>query len=211
MEAVIEKPRKAAAGRVRAIEPVSVEQARPAPGGHASGIHLVQDFEHLAWPYADKGDVLEIDFDVREYKGEGFYLLQHQAPADEVTGPPGRFPFTSAYVGVRNLHRNGKGQMEMLQRTAEGSEWKVVQPEAWARTTVHGYVKNIYRRHIPGCAQGLFLVGQLSAVGDHDDGSASAQFRHSKDRTITVSGLTPEEARRLSPHFMNTIRLELKP
>lgn len=210
MDAVMTRPRKAVKAPARPTETIPQDEARAAPGGHASGVHLVKDSERLAWPYADRDDVLEINFDVREYCGEGFYLIHHRAPPGEVTGPPGCFPFTSAYSGVRNLHRRN-GQIEVLEASTEGREWRPFTADEWARTTVHGYVKNIYRRHVVGCAEGLFLVGQLAAVGEQEDGSAFAQFRHSKDRTITVSGLTPEEARALSPHFLNTMRLELKP
>lgn len=210
MDAVITRPRKAVKAPACAVEAIPQAEAKTAPGGHASGIHLVKDTERLAWPYADRDDVLENDFDVREYQGEGFYLIHRRAPAGEVVGPLGRFPFTTAFTGVRNLHRRN-GQLEAHLATAEGREWKPIPPDEWARTTVHGYVRNIYRRHVVGCADGLFLVGQLAAVGEQEDGSAFAQFRHSKDRTITVSGFTPEEARALTPHFLNAMRLELKP
>lgn len=198
--------------RARPQETEPQAEAQPSPGGFASGRHLVQDHDCLAWPHADRGDVLDIDFDVREYRGEGFYLLQHSAPADEVSGAAGCFPFSTAYLGVRLIRKGAPGQMQMNQvASVEAPGMRNVPADEWERTTVLGQVKNIYRRHVPGCADGLFLVGQLVTVGDSEDGSACLQFRHKEGRTINVSGLTTDEARRLAPHFMKTMRLEVKP
>ena len=89
MNAILEAP--ARARKPRASTACNVVEAIPLPQpfSYGSGRHLVVDHDNLAWPEADKGDILDIDFDVREYRGEGLYLLHHNPPADEVVGPPG--------------------------------------------------------------------------------------------------------------------------
>lgn len=92
----------------------------------------------------DRGDVLDVDFDRREFRGDGIYLMSHAAPADEVVGPPGRMPFSSAFSGIRRLSSTGS-HLVLLQNDVGGPRWSEVSREMAARFRFCGFVHTVYR------------------------------------------------------------------
>lgn len=210
--ALLTKPATSTQRAPRAARRAIVEVATPerAAFGHAAGRHLVVDDENLAWPEADSGDILDIDFDVREYRGEGQYLVQHVAPSDEVVGAPGRFPFSSGWTKVVRLARTGlHSGIDMLEADGRGMEWRAVPPEKFARFKFLGLVHGIYCR--AGRKPYLDFVGKVTGIGEAPDGSALVQFCPGDGRTITVTGLEDDEARRVRDLMLRPARLEIKP
>lgn len=207
MSAVIDKPSRAQARRQAAP---AIDQPLAAPFGLAGGRHFVENTDGYAWPLCDHRDVLDIDFDVREYRGEGMYLLHRPAPASEVVGAPGRFPFSSSWTGIRCMSGSGtsSSRRAMLDLSAAGQQWRDIDSDEWAQTKVLAKVHNIYRRATGGEPSTGF-VGHVSGIGQADDGSAMVQFKPEPGRLLTLSGLTDDEARRMAPMLMKLARLEV--
>lgn len=210
MNAIINAPTRAS--KPRATRAVAEVVPLPQPFEFGSGRHLVVDNNNLAWPECDRGDILDIDFDVHEYRGEGHYLVQHVPPADEVVGPPGCFPFSTGWTKVVRLGRYGPTPgVAILESGINGREWRTVSQEQWERFRFMGRVKGLYCRRDRGRTNNLDVVGRVSAIGEAADGSAFIQFQPGEGRTITVSGLTDDEARRVAELMLSPARLEIKP
>ncbi|WCM88808.1 hypothetical protein [Acidovorax sp. NCPPB 3576] len=207
MNAVIDTPsgvRKPRASTARVVAEVT---PLPQPFGYGAGRHLVVDHENLAWPEADKGDVLDIDFDVREYRGEGRYLLHHSPPAGEVVGAPGCWPFSSRWTCVQEIHRSN-GQFERFVH-GESRGWKPIPTEEWERIQILGKVHGIYNRRERYDRPGVLEVGRVTGIGEAE-GGAYIHLQPEAGRTITISGLTEWQVRTLSGLVARDMRMELK-
>lgn len=210
MNAVLDKPvRTGAKRRIQAVAIIDGEPERSA-FGHAAGRHLVVDHNNLAWPESDSGDILDIDFDVREYRGEGQYLVQHVPPSGDIVGVLNRAPYTSGWTAVVHLMRGSNG-LEIFHSGMEGRCWREIPPDELARYRFLGRVHGIYRRSDIGRIPHLNFVGKVAGVGEAPDGTACIQFKPGEGRVITVSGLTDDEARRVAKLMLSPARLEIKP
>ena len=179
----------------------------PQPFEFAAGRHLVVDHEGLAYPEADRGDVLDIDFDVREYRGEGHYLVHHSAPDGEVVGAPGCPPFTSRYTEVQHINR-GNGHFERFVR-GDGSSWRAIHSDEWARIQILGKVHGIYNRRDRHDRPGVLEVGRVTSIGEAEAG-AYIHLQADAGRTITITGLQEWQVRLLSSLITRDMRMELK-
>lgn len=213
MNAVLDKPVRAGAKRrTQAVAIIDGEPERSA-FGHAAGRHLVVDNNNLAWPEADSGDILDIDFDVREYRGEGQYLVQHVPPTDEIVGMP-RAPYSSGWTAVRHFARHSLREgsdIEVFEQGVDGRAWRHVPAAELARYRFLGRVHGIYCRSGRGLNPHLNFVGKVSGIGEAQDGTAFVQFQPGEGRVITVSGLNDDEARRAARLMFSASRLEIKP
>lgn len=207
MTEILEAPTRARKPRASAARDMVEVTPLPQPFGFCVGRHLVVDNDSLAWPEADKGDILDIDFDVREYRGEGHYLLHHSPPPDEVVGPPGRWPFSSRWTEVQRIHRNS-GFFERFQHE-DGRGWTPIQPDEWGRIQVLGRVHGIYNRRGRCASPGMLEVGRVTAIGQ-GDGGAYVHLQPEPGRTIAIDGLLDWQVRLLSGLITKNIRLELK-
>lgn len=204
MSAVTERkprtPRQAVA-----VQPATVEAERP-PLGHAGGRHLVVDNCGYCWPKGSAGDILDIDFDCRDYRGEGEYMVEYYDKSLEV--------FKNAsprFVGMRRFtkHVGSTMGLHILENTREGRAWMPVTEEFAGRIRFIGKVHDIYRKGGHGTQPGLHFVGKLSSMEEDGANTAKVTFCPEAGRTLTLSGLTNEEARRLAPLMMDAMRLEL--
>lgn len=209
MNAVIDAPAQARKPRP-GVAPTVVEiTPLPQPFAHGSGRHLVVDHENLAWPEADKGDILDIDFDVREYHGEGRYLLHHEPPEGEVVGLPGCFPFASRWTAVQRIHRNNGAFERFGHSSSAGRGWRPIPPDEWDRIQILGKVCGIYNNREKGDRPGVLEVGRVTAMGENQAG-VYVHLQPEAGRTITITGLQEWQARALSRLITREMRLELK-
>lgn len=207
MNVVIDAPKQAKKPRAGTARSVVDVAPLPQPFDRVSGRHLVVDHQNLAWPEADSGDILDIDFDVREYRGEGRYLLHHEPPAGEIVGAPGRWPFSSRWTAVQSIHRNNGGFERFVHHENRG--WHQIPPEEWERLNVLGRVHGIYNRRERHDRPGVLEVGRVTAMGEAD-GGAYVHLQIEAGRTLTISGLQQWQVRQLATLLTHGMRLELK-
>ena len=191
----------------RAAAVAVVAQPEPTAFGYGNGRHLVQDHQNYAWPDTNAGDILDIDFDCREYRGEGRYLVQYNDD-DTLLSKNG---FSGRWVGVRRFtnHVGSARGLHIFENTIEGRAWQPLPPERQARIMFLGKVHAIYRRTERGTQPGVDFCGRLSALGEEPDGKAFLEFQPGGGRTLRLSGLTGDDARRLAPLMMDAMKLEV--
>lgn len=208
MTEILEAPTRARKPRASAARDVVEVTPLPQPFGLGAGRHLVVDNDGLAWPEADDGDILDIDFDVREYRGEGHYLLHHNPPPDEVVGPPGCFPFSSRWTEVQNIHRSN-GRFERLEHNDGRSGWRPIPADEWDRIQVLGKVHGIYNRRGRASRPVMLEVGRVTNIGEAE-GIGHVELQPEPGRIITITGLLEWQVRMLSKLVTREMRLELK-
>lgn len=182
-------------------------ETEPPKFGFAAGRHLVVDHQGLAWPIGNVGDILDIDFDCRQYQCEGDYLIEIcEVPNGGIRSPG----FPTRWTCVRTFGYAGKFELSIREPALNGGwEWKPFTDAMKAKTTFLGKVHDIYRSSKGNQQQGIKFVGKLCAIGEHGDGAGYAEFQHQDGRKLVLNGLTEDETRKLAPMMLGQVKLEI--
>jgi hypothetical protein len=129
--------------RPRATPPVArglparaVEQmGTPAELGHFFGLQMVQTHAALCHPEIEAGDCLEVDFDRREIRHDGLYMITIRHEDNSSWHGARRFAFRPATTGGCELWGLDIG----------AENWAPMAPAMQSRITVHGEIREVYK------------------------------------------------------------------
>lgn len=136
--AVIERRARtrAAPPAARGIPAHAVERiATPADLGHFFGLQLVQVHSALCVPEIEAGDCIEADFDRREVRHDGLYMIS-------ISHADGGEWYGARRFALRPTADNGT---ELWGFDICGEHWAPISSAMQSRITVHGEVREVYK------------------------------------------------------------------
>lgn len=126
---------RAAPPAARGIPAHAVERvSAPADLGHFFGMQMVQTHAALCHPEIEAGDCLEVDFDRREIRHDGLYMITIRHDDGGDWHGARRFQFRPAAAGC-----------ELWGFDIGAENWAPVPPGMQSRITVHGEVREVYK------------------------------------------------------------------
>ncbi len=190
------------AARRRALAPAQDVPASPSPFPHASGRHIVQDHLGLGWPEWSRGDIIEVDFDITSYRGEGLYILD--------SFDPNAPKWMQRFQCARYLSKAGKDNLQIRERTEDGWAWAPLTAERLAITKFIGRVARVYR-DVTTWRPGLRADGVVSGMSTVGDGTTQLQLTNNEGPTITIGGVRTDLAKQcLAPLLGQRVKLTLE-
>lgn len=115
----------------RAIEQVSA----PADLGHFFGLQMVQTHAALCSPEIEAGDCIEVDFDRREVRHDGLYMIA-------ISHDDGGHWYGAQRFALRPA---ASGGTELWSFDICAERWAPVTPAMRLRITVYGEVREVYK------------------------------------------------------------------
>lgn len=126
---------RAAPPAARGIPAHAVERvSAPTDLGHFFGLQMVQTHAALCHPEIEAGDCLEVDFDRREIRHDGLYMITIRHDNGVEWHGARRFQFRPAAAGC-----------ELWGFDIGAENWAPVPPGMQSRITVHGEVREVYK------------------------------------------------------------------
>lgn len=184
----------------RTLPAVVPEPEGPFP--EMAGRRMVVDHQGIMSPIAHQGDVIDVDFDVRAYQGEGIYLLRIDKDMETRTGWWG-------WTGARRLMRQPVDGLHIREAERDGGwKWHPWPEEQQAKTRIFGRVHDIYRRDSYDNRPGINVLGRLAGLGgEHASGQVAIDA--GEGRTVTITGLQAFQVRQLTRLILEPVRLEI--
>lgn len=183
-------------GRSEALESPRRDQG---PFPDMTGRRMVVDMQGVMSPLAHRGDVIDVDFDVQQYQGEGIYLLRLEE---------GDCQFGWGWTGARRLMRQPDG-LHVFDRAENGGwQWRRWPEQEQSKMRIFGRVHDIYRRDSPSSRPGIHVLGALANVGG-DQSSGRVDLSAGAGRTVTVTGLEPWQVRSVAQLLLKPVKLEI--
>ena len=102
--------------------------------GHFFGLQMIQTHAALCHPEIEAGDCIEVDFDHREVRHDGLYMItiRHEDGGE--------------WHGARRFQlRPGSGGCDLWGCDVGSERWAPVTSAMQARITVHGEVREVYK------------------------------------------------------------------
>lgn len=102
--------------------------------GHFFGLQMIQTHAALCHPEIEAGDCIEVDFDRREIRRDGLYMItiRHEGGSE--------------WLGARRFQfRPGTGGCSLWGCEIGSERWAPVTPAMQARITVHGEVREVFK------------------------------------------------------------------
>lgn len=119
----------------RGIPAHAVERVTtPADLGHFFGLQMVQTHAALCHPEIEAGDCVEVDFDRREIRHDGFYMITIRHDDGSEWHGARRFQFRPAATGC-----------ELWGFDICAENWAPMTSAMQARITVHGEVREVFK------------------------------------------------------------------
>ncbi len=120
---------------VRGLPARTIEQITgPADLGHFFGLQMIQTHAALCHPEIEAGDCIEVDFDRREIRHDGLYMITIRHDGGGAWHGARRFQFRPAASGC-----------SLWGFDIGAANWTAVSPAMQSRITVHGEVREVYK------------------------------------------------------------------